>query len=459
MSGRFVRKLVAGFGRGRVLRYALVLTLGALFIGGASSAYYLMSPRSYTSGFSLILPGAGTSARVNLETLGSTDASAPSPFSSPSLSPTVQYKRLMDSHRIRGAVARQLGVEVGQLPSFKIRLQDQTPMIFVQMNAGSADQAFVLSETLLAVFQRELDALRQEERAARDDAFKSALAQYEADVATARTAVLVLQSETGLISRGQYDTLVTDANGLEQQHGTAQDRAALLTAQSRRLSQLIGLEPDVAAAILILRGDPQFEALRIDLGEAANEIASLREVLGSNHPDMRTATDRHAGLLNEMAARGEALLGVARYRALRLADINLDDERANMLRQMVELAAEAAGENAAAAALAERISAIRTRIADLSPIVADLEARLRAHRVSETVFASAVARLSTAQTDLFSSYPMVQVLEAPARPDSPTSPSLKIAAGAAIAGYLVFVMGVLLLWLRLPLIRLLWKIV
>ncbi len=442
-----------------MMRYVLILMLGAFLLGGASAAYYGLSPRQYTSGFSLILPGAGPSARINLETLGSTDASSPSPFSSPSLSPTVQYKRLMDSHRIRGATARALGVEVGALPAFRIRLQDQTPMIFVQLNAGSPDDAFASAQTVLAVFQTELDALRHEERAARDDAFRAALAQYEADVTAARQAVIALQTETGLISREQYDHLVTETDALEQQRGTALDRAALLDAQSRTLSRLIGLEPGVAAAILVLRGDPQFEALRADLGEAANEIASLREVLGANHPEMRSARDRHAGLLAEMGSRGETLLGVARYQALSLADINLDDERAAMLRQMVELAAEAAGERASGQALGVRIDVNRERIGELSPIAAELEARLRAHRVAETVFASAVARLSTAQSDLFTSYPMVQVLEAPARPDRPSSPSLKIAAGAAVAGYLVFVMGVLLLWLRLPLIRMLWKIV
>lgn len=457
--GRFARKLIAGFGRGRMVRYVLILTLGALLLGGASAAYFGLSPRQYTSGFALILPGAGPSARINLESLGSTDASSPSPFSSPSLSPTVQYKRLMDSHRIRGATARALGVEVSALPTFRIRLQDQTPMIFVQMNAGSPDDAFASAQTLLTVFQSELDALRHEERSARDDAFRAALAQYEADVTAARQAVIALQTETGLISREQYDDLVTETDALAQQRGTALDRAALLDAQSRALSRLIGLEPGVAAAILVLRGDPQFEALRADLGEAANEIASLREVLGANHPEMRNARDRHAGLLAEMASRGDALLGVARYQALNLADINLDDERANMLRQMVELAAEAAGERASAQALGGRIGVNRARIGELSPIAAELEARLRAHRVAETVFASAVARLSTAQSDLFTSYPMVQVLEAPARPEGPSSPSLKIAVGAAVAGYLVYVMGVLLLWLRLPLIRMLWKIV
>ena len=304
--GRLAHKLIAGFGQGRMVRYVLVLTLGALIVGGASAAYYLLTPRQYTSGFSLILPGAGPSSRVNLETLGSTDASSPSPFSSPSLSPTVQYKRLMDSDRIRGATARTLGVAVSELPSFRVRLQDQTPMIFVQMNAGSPDDAFASAQTLLSVFQTELNALRYEERAARDDAFRTALAQYEADVTSARQAVIELQTETGLISREQYDSLVTETDALEQQRGSALDRAALLNAQSGALSRLIGLEPDVAAAILVLRGDPQFEALRTDLGEAANEIAGLREVLGANHPDMRAARDRHAGLLAEMASRGEA---------------------------------------------------------------------------------------------------------------------------------------------------------
>ena len=331
-------------------------------------------------------------------------------------------------------------------------------MIFVQMNGHSPDFAYAFAETLLVVFQRELDALRDEERAVRDSAFSAALAEYESDVTRARDAVITYQSQTGLMSREQFDELVRETEALNRRLGVHIETAEGLEARSDRLAELIGLNPYIAAAILILRGDPEFELLRGALAEAASSIAGYRGIYGSNHPLMREAVDTHSGLLAEMMRRGEALLGVERYQALRLADINLDDERAAMLRQMVELSAEAAGEHAAAQSLGTLIRANRARLNSLSPLVAELEARLRTHRVAETVFSSAVARLSTAQADLFTSYPLIQVLEAPARPQAPSSPSLKIAVGAAMAGFMLFLMGVLMLWLRLPLIRMLWKI-
>lgn len=452
------RRFFTGFGKGRCWRYIFLLGLGALVFGGLASVYYLSTPASYRSGFALTLPGSGPGSRVNLEQLGSADTNTASPFTSPSLSPTVQYKRLISSDRIRGRTAAMLGLAISELPSFRVQLHDQTPMIFVTLSAGSPDSAFAIAETLLHVFQSELDLLREEEREARDDAYRAALSEYENAVRAAREAVLDIQTQSGLISVDQFDTLVRHTDQLASDMSAHLDRATARSRQSRRLSELVGLPEDIAAHVLTLRGDPQFEQLRTMLAERASEIASLGRMFGPNHPQMREAVERHSGLIAAMALRGEALLGVEHYRRLRLSEINLDDERAGLLRQVVDLSSQAAGERAQAASLNTRIQLNRREIARLTPVSAELAARQRDHRVAETVYASAVARLDTARSDMFTAYPMAQILEAPGLPDRPSSPSLKIAVGAAIAGYLLYLMGVVLLWLRLPLIRLLWKI-
>ena len=97
--------LNGGPSRGRFLRYAMVLVAGWIVIGALALAFLTLSPKSYRSGFTLILPGAGSGVSVNLDSLGQATSNTASPFGSQSLRPTENYKRLLQSFRLRGHVA------------------------------------------------------------------------------------------------------------------------------------------------------------------------------------------------------------------------------------------------------------------------------------------------------------------------------------------------------------------
>lgn len=453
------RLILGSGGPRRWLRYALVMVLGGLFFGGIATAYYVSTPRTYVSGFTLILPGSGAGANVNLADLGQASSATSSAFSSASLSPTENYKRLLQSDRVRGSAAAAAGVRPSEFASARVRLVDQTPLIYVRMTETDPDLAYASANALLTAFQANLDELRREELEAREQAYRESLAGYEANVVATRQAVIAFQAETGLISLDQYTSLVTETGELERTLAVTMERARALGDRSARLGELIDLPEEVAARVLILRGDAVFEAILEQLATSAAQIASLENMYGRNHPEMRAETERHAGLLEALSLRGEALLGVAGYGMLRLAQINLDDERAQLLRQVVDLSAEAEGARAQARSLQDRLLRNEIRVEQLASVAANLDALLREHQVAETVFASALARLDTSRADVFASYPLAQLLEAPALPDRPSSPSKKIAALAAFGGFFLYCMGVLLLWLRLPLIRALWKII
>jgi uncharacterized protein involved in exopolysaccharide biosynthesis len=453
-------RLIGGFGRqGRLTRYILLLLAGFIVFFGLGGAYYVTTPRSYVSGFTLILPGSGAGASVNLESLGQTNTSSASAYSNPSLSPTQNYKRLIASDRVRGAVAVALDRPPEELPSPRIRLVDQTPLIFFRLQSGEAEDALVIAETWLDAFQHELDSLRDEEIETRDAAYRDNLVEYEDAVSATQQAVVAFQTQHGLISMEQFGQMVADRDALDARFETALDQARGLDGRADRIAELIDLPEDVASRVMVLRGDPSFEALREQLALAEAALAEFSRMYGLNHPEMRRETERHAGLIEAMGLRGEALLGVEAYRGLTLAEINLDDDRATLLRQMVDFAAQAAGARAEAVSLRDRLRDFNLEIELLSVRAAELDALLRAHQVAETVFASALARMDTSRSDIFAFYPLIQVLEPPALPSGPSSPSKKIAMLAAVGGFAFYCFGVMLLWLRLPLIRALWKIV
>lgn len=452
--------LVHGFGdRFRWLRYTLVLALGGLLFGGLAGAYYIVTPKTYVSGFTLILPGTGAGSSVNLEELGQASSVSSSPFSSPNVSPTENYKRLLTSDRVRGRAASILQMSSIDLDRPRIRLVDQTPLIYISLKAGDP---YLVNDRALAwhdAFQLELDALRAEEIAARQSAYEASIAGFEQAVADAQAEIITFQTRHGLISLDEFSRMVSDSSSLRAERDAALTESAAKNAEAQRLAAILNLSAEAAGYILILKSDPTYTELLANLAECAAELARLGAIYGAAHPEMRSETERHASLFRALAARGQALIGIEIYSGLELAQINAEGERASLISELAILAAASRRASAEAEALNQRLAENVARVEDLSEPAAELDRLLRNHQIAETVFASALARVDTARADIFSSYPLAQTLEAPAIPDRHVSPSKKIALLAAIGGFFVYAMGVMLLWLRLPLIRVLWKII
>ncbi|MEO0960412.1 MAG: hypothetical protein AAFY66_18495, partial [Pseudomonadota bacterium] len=107
--------------RGRLPRYAVLALLGVLALWVPVAAYLKLAPVRFASSVSLILPGSGASNSISLSEIGQASSYANSPYASPSLSPTVTYKRLLGSQRVLAAAAARLGEE-GALDEPRVRL-------------------------------------------------------------------------------------------------------------------------------------------------------------------------------------------------------------------------------------------------------------------------------------------------------------------------------------------------
>ncbi|MEQ9675784.1 MAG: hypothetical protein RLO10_15125, partial [Roseovarius indicus] len=104
------------------------------------------------------------------------------------------------------------------------------------------------------------------------------------------------------------------------------------------------------------------------------------------------------------------------------------------------------------ATLAARIEAEDDRLTGLASLASELEDRQRDFAVAEAVFASAIARTQSTKTDVYASYPLIQMLENPSLPEHPSSPRRKLAIGAGGAATFMLLMGLVLAWVRKPII-------
>lgn len=436
---------------GRFPRYLAFAILGGTLIWAPILGYLRTAPLSYRSHTSLILPGSGASASMNLNGIGQASSYANSAFSSNSVSPTETYKRLIGADRILEAAAKSLGISRQDLGKPRINLVDQTSLIHLEMTGRSPQEAQDRGNALLAAFFVELDALRTDEQNTREDSGLAAIEDYRQSVAATRTDIADLQRETGLVSGEQYDAMVDATSVLK---GRVQDLAAKLSEKTRAVAALetsLGIPAGAAAATLKLFADAEFNALIAEAGLHAAALAEARASYGEKHPKVEVARSAHRAAQAAAFQRAQSVTGLTED-ALKALDLAPAGARADLLAQLVRMDAERAGVTQEHAALASRLAKEQQTQKALAPAAARLQDLQRDFSVAEAVFASAIARSQSTKSDVYASYPLVQVLENPSRPDRPSSPNRKLALAAGGAATLMMLLGLFLGWMRSALI-------
>ena len=449
--------LKGGPRQGRFLRYVFVLCLGWIAILVLAAAFFFLTPKTYSSGFTLILPGAGSSSSVNLNSLGQATSNTASPFGSHSLSPTENYKRLLQSYRLRGKVAGALDLPITEVPAPSIKLANQTKLMYVSVKASSPQAAQILADTWLASFEQELDALRNEEQSLREMAYRDTLAGFEQAVRDTQAKIIAFQSEYGLISVEQFRELVGQTETLRIELERAQAEMQVARSEVMRLSEILGISAEQAIDILTLLSDSAFQSIIEAHSKATTKRSELADMFGPNHPEVIAAQSELSGLNKGLFDRGRSLIGFEAFATLDRAYYTSKGERSALIARLVDAAVKYTGIQKRRDAVREQLENTQQRVEDLAVPATELDGLLRDHQVAETVFASALARIDTNRTDVFASYPLTQTVETPGLPSSPATPSKNFIALGTLAGMLFYAIGLALLWIRLPIIRALLK--
>ncbi|GGE62483.1 GumC family protein [Actibacterium pelagium] len=432
---------------GRLPRYIALFALGSAAIWAPITGYLKTAPLKYSSHLSLILPGSGASASVNLNNIGQASSYANSAFSSNSISPTETYKRLLGADRVVRAAAASIGHKPNLFGSPRVRLVDQTAFIHVEMVGPSPEAAQKRATALLNAFFTEIDRLRSDEMATREDSGLGAIREYKASVAETRAEITRLQQDTGLHSAEQFTRQVDANDSLRAQVDTLATELKRKEGAVARLQARLGTDAQQAALILLLNSDSAYLALLETLASQAAELTDAQSRYGMQHP----AVERAQSALN--AARAAAVERATTVTGQPIALERMPNGgRAELLTDLVQQEADRNGLAAQFDELSNQLQAQTARLDRLAPLAARLEDRQRDFKVAEAVFASAIARQQSSKTDIFASYPLVQVLEDPTLAESPSSPRRKLAVAAGGAASFMLFMALVLAWIRKPVI-------
>ena len=416
-------------------------------------AVLLFAPSRYESEFTLIIPGSGVGTSLNLESIGQASATTASAFSSPALSPTENYKRLLITDKVIAAAAKLRGSDTDEFPRPKVTLIDQTNLIEVAVAGSSGQEAKTNANALIESFHKALDELRQDEAERREEADSERLVELAAKVADAQRAVLEFQAKSGLVSLDQFDARISMQDELRDRERIASVVLSQTSATRSRLAASLDVTPHAANRALRLQADPVFGVALQKYAELSSEDAQAAATLGPAHPRAEQLAAEKVAVLSAMAQRGRVLANLDERTVLKFADLSVSNNRATLFEGLLGRESETAGARAALQQIRRQIIAQADEKQKLVRDAAKLTELDRDLRVAEAVFSSALARVDTNKSDPFASYPMVQTLQNPSLPNRKASPRPILVIAGAIAASILILVFFALLWLREPLIR------
>lgn len=438
---------------GRYHRYLMIMVPLLATIWLATASYLLLVPASYSSQFTLILPASGAGSSLNVESIGQAQSSTTSAFSSPTLSPTENYKHLISADVTLRKAAGMSGEQDGDFPQPAIKLVDQTNLISVDVRGATASDAKRRAEALRKAFLEKLEELRSDEAEKRELSDRKHLEMLSEKVKETQRKLIAFQASHGLATLDQFNARISSVDSLREKEREIRTSLRQQAGMAGRLGSSLQTGTSGANVAMRLRGDPVFQELAARYAVSSADAEQKSGTLGPQHAAMAQASSEQEQLRSALVKRGQALTGLPAQAILNSVDMQLADGRSNLMQAMVVGDAQAAGTSAALAEIQRDLTREKSRSPKLISQASELADLQRDHRVAEAVFSSALARVDTNKQDRYASYPLVQTLADPSLPRRPSSPSLIIALAGATASSILILVAFLLLWLRQPILN------
>ncbi|WP_258406196.1 exopolysaccharide biosynthesis protein [Shewanella aegiceratis] len=428
--------------------------LGALaLIWGLVGLFLLLAPPRYVSKWTLILPGAGAGAQVSLDSIGHASSSSSSPYLSSAIDPRENYKALASSEVLLAAAASSLSLAPGELGKPKLKLPNQTGLMEFSLVSRDAESAQQKAWAHYHALQRLLETLREDEISQRENGIKLGIEGFAQKVSLSQQKILAFQSEIGLVSLDQFKELALTIERLRHKRVTMVAKQQGMLASRGQLQAHLVLSPEQAADLLKLKNDQLFQQLLVLYTDATTMLAKFGGQYGNKHPQVVTQRHQQQTLFASLQRRCQHLLG---YRddelMLKLSADDLDS-RAQLMQQLLNLSTEVQGLTQEIATLDEQIANWNDRLAHSNDDAAKLEDLHREHQLATAVFTSALAKMDVGKADIYSAYPLVQLLAAPSLPlkQDPMHKLLALIGGALSS--LMAIGGLAVLWIRKPIMQ------
>lgn len=343
------------------------------------------------------------------------------------------------------------------LPQPRIELKERTSIVAVNVEGLSANSSQSYGWALYQAFQDYLDVLRADENLRRANSVKEVLVRYQDRVNDTRMAIVKFKERSLIISEEQVSQLTSTLSGLQEKRMALQSTSENVKDFVFQLSRDLGVSPTLAGKAFKLQTDAEFRAYLRELNTSAALVAEYSSRWGENHPKVVAQSLRYESAQKALKDRSYRLVGQQSGDLLYSLDLQSSPMREELFGNLVDNFAKLKGMDAEISEIQRSEVTIEDKLKILSREVAELERLEREHRLAEAVYTSAAAKLDAGQSDIFASYPVIQMLSVPTLPGKAKTPDKKIAIVITAMGVLFVTFGLLTLWHRNFFIRLLLK--
>ncbi len=420
-------------------------------IWGAAFVYLKVVPSTYISSWALILPGAGAGVNVNLPEIGQATSSTSSPFGSTTMDPRANYQFIATDESVLSNAAASLNISLKELDKPKVKLVDNTSILQFEVKASSPMDAQRRSQAIYTAIQNKLDRLRLEDIAKREQASQGTLKSAQEKLQAAQKRLSAYKASSGLSSNDQIKDLTSTIEQLRKQKAESFANVQQTTDRLAQLSFDLDLTVPDAANAFLLQADRLFQQNMKDYSEASAAIVVFKSKWGNNHPLVVKEIAKQQTAGKAVLDRARNLLGRKVSQAT-LDRLSIKGEtgsgRESLLRDLVTVQSEQKGTVAHNRAIAGQIVNLETRLKSLVQKQTTLDSLQRQVQIAEAVFASTLTKLDLGKSDMFTSYPIAQLLTEPSLPEEASSPKPLYAYLGAGIGSLLITTGLILLWWR-----------
>ncbi|MBE9168998.1 response regulator [Pleurocapsales cyanobacterium LEGE 06147] len=434
--------------------YLAIWLIGNTLLWTAALAYLKFKAPTYKSEWAIGLPTGKNSTNVNLPEIGNAYSQSDSPFSNSQVSdPRENYKFLVETKEVREAAASHLNIPVKKLGKPRIKIVDNTTLMEFAIDGKTPQEAY---EKALA-FQNALDArlnqLREQEMGQQDWQLQATLDSSKRQLQEAHKRLSEYKARAPVSSREQLQNLSTNIEDLRRQKAETLAQLQQITASSKELSINLGLSVQEAADAFVLQSDPLFQQYSTDYSRINAELVNLESKFSPANPAVIAKQAEKDEAQTALLRRGQTLLKKPFSQAL-LEQLSLNNDnsfnsnRASLLQELVSLQTQQKGLQNQAQELERQIKNLENRLSSLSPQESTLANLNRDVQIAEAVFSSTMTKLDLSKSDIFASYPRIQMVTEPNIPDEPSSPKTKfVLLGSSMSSFFLGT-GLFSLWWR-----------
>ena len=434
--------------RHRLFRYGVLFVMGFTVIWIPALTYVLKSEDVYKTKWSIIIPGSGLGSSLNIDSIGQTTTSVASPYASSSVDPKVNYKAIILSANVLRNAASSLGLTTKEYGKPLVKLIDQTAIMEITIDDNTADLSHKKSVALYKSMESELDRLRKNERAMIDSSNTDQLEVYKSQVSDAQLRLLNYQTSALIASSNKLELSLASIDRLNNRRSELQLDIASKAARELAIEQFTDLSNEESTYVVKLQQDIILRELQMSYSSLYSEYLHRSSTLGARNPKVASVASKLQALREAIETRASLILGDVDKEFIRKYSTIETSGEMNFYQAQIAINTELVSDSNELAQLDELVATLEFGMKNTAKSTARLEELTRAYKVAETIYLSTLAKQDLGKSDVFASYPMIQLLVPPRMPFEPEKLHRIFAIIGALLGSSFVILALVILWKR-----------